>query len=90
MERIIAEAKFQFHNGSIKRAGKLGELQEQQSFNSITVQLKVLGLKQSHNMDYSFNSITVQLKVQAFAMRLRQLVLFQFHNGSIKRSTCRK
>ena len=76
---------FQFHNGSIKSHDS--EAVERffcSCFNSTMVRLKVRHPEKGLVILYGFNSTMVRLKVHSIVVLNGTVVLFQFHNGSIK------
>ena len=62
MQYTAERLKFQFHNGTIKTLIKFRNKTGEESFNSITVQLRLVILAVQAFTANGFNSITVQLR----------------------------
>ena len=85
--RCCRTALFQFHSGTVKstEGAEIGSIGTR--FNSILVRLKAPGNVVSGCLVIRFNSILVRLKVAMVASQLQGRYEFQFHSGTVKRTS---
>ena len=74
---------FQFHKGTIRTKGSKYRRFFFQNFNSIKVRLELSNGEWDQTVLDNFNSIKVRLE-REFAAETAQIVLFQFHKGTIR------
>ena len=82
----LLHSVFQFHYGTIKRESMINAHNNAIYFNSTMVRLKGLVQRRSLLAVCNFNSTMVRLKV-ASQIKLNESEAFQFHYGTIKRTS---
>ena len=88
VDAVHFDEQFQFHNGTIKSHKRHSNDEFPKNFNSIMVRLKDEGVILAEFFNKAnFNSIMVRLKGLINNISILSLQQFQFHNGTIKRTS---